>query len=359
MNQMIARILFGSSLILGSMLYSQAGIVFNLIDGGGAGAGTQAQLGFQRAADFWSRTLADNISVNINVSMANLSPGILGGTSSNFGSVSYSGYRNSVLGRRVSANDFTFANNLPSGPSFSVYINRTSDNPNGSLSATPYVDNDGGANNTTVTMTFANAKALGLLDPKNSSLDARIQFSTNYAYDYDPSDGITSGKLDFVAIATHEIGHALGFISGVDDLDYSGSASHPANYYDSVTPLDFMRFSTASRAAGANIDWTADNRTKYFSIDGGKTVSQDNAWSLGVHFGDGRQASHWKDNLNRGLMDPTLGSGEKGVVTTLDLRAFDLLGYTLSSDVPEPTSAAIFLSSLLAFQAIRARKRRE
>ena len=35
--------------------------------------------------------------------------------------------------------------------------------------------------------------------------------------------------------------------------------------------------------------------------------------------GEGRQASHWKDFLGLGIMDPTFGYGELGVVTNLDV----------------------------------------
>ncbi|MBK7264236.1 MAG: hypothetical protein IPI03_21390 [Rubrivivax sp.] len=48
--------------------------------------------------------------------------------------------------------------------------------------------------------------------------DAFVQFNSNYAFDHDRSNGIGSGQFDFVGIAAHEIGHALGFVSGVDVL---------------------------------------------------------------------------------------------------------------------------------------------
>ncbi|MFY9574879.1 MAG: pre-peptidase C-terminal domain-containing protein, partial [Blastocatellia bacterium] len=47
--------------------------------------------------------------------------------------------------------------------------------------------------------------------------------------------------------------------------------------------------------------------------------------------GDGRQASHWKDDdlLGRhlGIMDPTIGRGLRFTITDNDLLAFDLFGY--------------------------------
>ena len=99
------------------------------------------------------------------------------------------------------------------------------------------------------------------------------------------------------------------------------------------------------------------NRHEYFSVDGGKTVAVDNAWSLGRNFGDGRQASHWKDSLGRGIMDPTFASGELGIVTNLDLRAFEVMGFN-STTVPEPTSMAIFFTGIATLGLAR-RKRPE
>ena len=166
-------------------------------------------------------------------------------------------------------------------------------------------------------------------------------------------------------MAIHEIGHALGFVSGVDILDIN---SPPANVngpfaddlFNSVSPLDFTRFSTASQTAGADLDWTADSRAKYFSLDGGATSVLDNAWSLGKNFGDGQQASHWKDNGGIGIMDPTFASGELGVVSSLDLRALDAIGFNLSSvtAVPEPASVGLLALGSLTLGFMHRRKRR-
>ena len=48
--------------------------------------------------------------------------------------------------------------------------------------------------------------------------------------------------------------------------------------------------------------------------------------------GDGQQASHWKDNLGIGLMDPTAGSGEYADITDLDVMAFDVIGWDVAMD---------------------------
>src|SRR5262249_26172948 len=51
-------------------------------------------------------------------------------------------------------------------------------------------------------------------------------------------------------------------------------------------------------------------------------------FSTGQTHGDGRQASHWKDNLALGIMDPTAAPGEQMLITNLDRQAMDVIGWT-------------------------------
>ena len=72
------------------------------------------------------------------------------------------------------------------------------------------------------------------------------------------------------------------------------------------------------------------------------------AFSTGVATGDGRQASHWKDNGLTGVligsMDPTIAPQQVFQPSGPDLRAFDLIGWDIVS-VPVPEPAAVLLLS--------------
>ena len=173
----------------------------------------------------------------------------------------------------------------------------------------------------------------GCIPADAAGLDGTITFSSQISFDYDRSNGITAGQIDFVGLAAHELGHLLGFRSGIGDLGRNGTAPGlNDNQLIFVNPLDLFRFSTRSIGPGGGIgviDWTADNTAKYFSVDGGAT--QIATFSNGCDFGDGYEAHHWKNNLGLGIMNPTVHSGDLLTISDTDLRAFDVLGYDLNS----------------------------
>jgi hypothetical protein len=105
---------------------------------------------------------------------------------------------------------------------------------------------------------------------------------------------------------------------------------------------DLFRYSAKSKAQGVN-DWAiggslANGDAPFFSIDGGDSIYDNDAYfSTGRNFGDGRQASHWKDNIpgqpQLGIMDPTVAFGQQSVVDSLDLAAMDAMGWNVAYDV--------------------------
>jgi hypothetical protein len=306
---------------------------------------------FATAGAIWSSFFTDEITVNLAVGTAALSPGVLASAGSTRVGVSYGDFLSQLSADATSAADGQAVGSLIPGTSFDMLLNRTSNNPNGAGSAVAYVDNDGDANNSQVRLTTANAKALGFNVAAAS--DAQITFSNQFDWDYDTSDGVTAGFFDFVGIATHEIGHALGFVSGVDVLDTNSTGSFFGdNQFTFVSSLDLFRYSTASAAAGV-IDWTAGTTDKYFSLDRG--VSSIASLSTGRVWGDGQQASHWKDNLGIGIMDPTAARGELLAVTANDLLAFDVIGWNVAA-IPEPSTYAMMAMGLLGVGAAARRR---
>jgi hypothetical protein len=313
------------------------------------GTDQQAYDGFVAAGALWSNIFTDNVTVNLSIGFRSLDPGVLAEAGSVADFYSYTDVRNALFNDRTSADDVSAVDNLQASP-FSMLINLTENNPNGSGSITPYLDNDGDDNNQFINMSRANAKALGLVAGDAPEEDAMITFSSNFAFDFDRSDGISARTFDFIGIAAHEIGHALGFLSGVDVLDYFSQSENGGPYQDNdftfVTPLDLFRYSTASQAQGPGvIDWTADLRDKYFSLDGGTTpigiMNPLQGFSTGTFYGDGNQASHWKDDLGRGIMDPTFDYEELGLITELDRRGFDAIGWNRRDAAPIPTPALL------------------
>ena len=297
---------------------------FNLTSTGNA----QADAGFAMAASRWSALFTDDITININAGYVSLGSGILGSAGSSQQTYSYTNVRNALNGDQSSADDATAVANLSGGSSVSYFTNYTSNNPNGSGSFSAYQ-----TSTSSVRMTRANAKALGLLNAHSTVQDASINFSSNFTWDFDPTDGITAGAYDFVGVATHELGHAMGFISGVDGLDGSGGNDDDTDFR--LRTLDLFRYSNVG--GGNNRAFLAGGIDAFFSFDNGGTMGAQ--FSEGVSQGDGRQASHWKDNLGLGIMDPTGGQGELLSISANDLQAFDVIGYDA---VPEPGTMILF-----------------
>jgi hypothetical protein len=331
-------------------------LTINLTDTGNA----EANAGFRAAANFWERTFTDNVTLNIVSSFSALGSNILGQAGSTMFYTDFSNAKNALRQDATSANDALFVNGLASGSTYSKLMNGTIESGGATHLQTGVVN---------VGLTEANAKALGLLAPTyNTYSDAQITFSNQFAFDFNASNGIDTGKVDFVAVATHEIGHALGFTSGVDVLDYNVSRFTTPRFHDNQfdvygTLLDFTRCSSAASSAGANMDFRIGGDAKSFSIggcSGAATVAD--AWSTGQYFGDGRQASHWKDDAGLGIMDPTIAYGERGTVSQLDIKALDVIGWNVSnvSAVPEPESYAMLLAGLgLLGAVVKRRKARQ
>jgi len=156
---------------------------------------------------------------------------------------------------------------------------------------------------------------------------------------------VGAGLEDFVGVAIHEIGHALGFVSGVDTVDFSIVDMSDLDGFAVYSTLDLFRYT-----ADGVLDLAAVSDS-YFSLDGGFTDL--GLFSTGSENGDGAQASHWKDGMGLGIMDPSANpAGQINTVSGLDLIAFDAIGWNL---IPEPSTA---LMGIFAAMLACVRRRR-
>jgi hypothetical protein len=285
---------------------------------------------------------------------------------------SYSTVAGALGGDATSADDFTAVSSLQPGPALYMITNDTTTAPTlRSFVSAP------STYNTTLRLPRAQQKALGLLAPTDGGLGADGTIILNADFlpmmDFDPVGGITSGMFDMTAILMHEMAHGMGFISGVDHIDYASSdgAGHdgdgfPEDYSDDTifTVLDLYRYSDESvdfitqPAAGKVLDWAAGSSSifdnPYFSIDAGGTELAD--FSTGIEFGDGFQAQHWKElPVSLGLLDPDIDPAELGVLKPLDIMALDVVGWTL---IPEPSSVILACMGLVAVAAVGWRRHR-
>ena len=194
-------------------------------------------------------------------------------------------------------------------------------------------------------LTNANAKSLDLLDDDRDKLDGYIVVNdltgnSTVGWDFDAlrSDDIQGNEIDFVSVAMHEVGHILGFNSGIDDNEWLEVLAESQEEEEELkgkdfkfaTPLDLYRYSESSTEIGT-IDLSTGGNP-FFSIDGGSTVLGYFANGEYTNFGgDGYQASHWQQNSSQGIMNPILPVGERRNITDLDLTAMDVIGWDINT----------------------------
>ncbi|MEL6606085.1 MAG: NF038122 family metalloprotease [Cyanobacteria bacterium J06614_10] len=341
----------------------------------GRGVPQELQTAAQEAADLWSPLLKDDISVKLKVDYSDLSDAgsVLGGVQPAKVKVKYEDYVDALFEDVVSTNDIRGISSMPlsadgrevlyeyqqgdfdrgeaklESKEFGFLMDgqfANGSNGKGNRGSRPdFLDNNGNDNNKHIQLTRANAKALSLLKSNESALDALITINSNVNWDFNRSDGIERDRFDLVTVMQHEIGHALGIVSGVDTLDFLATTSGPVDIEDIekekfsyLTPIDFYRYSDESKALGV-MDITIGGSQKYFSLDGGQTPVTDEFGRV-ANFstgstesqGDGYQGSHWKAADNPlGVMNPILQSGQSIDISQLDLTLLDTIGWDLEN----------------------------
>jgi hypothetical protein len=322
-----------------------AGLTIEIKRGPNLAKNAAASAAFRKGADFLESLFSDPITVVVDAEIQPMGAQVIGQTTSvqfHYARNEYDGIRD-LLVRDASGAEKQLVSRLPKDSQLKVVLPRST----GASSFTR-----GG-----LTATRANLLAVGMSPSKlqggaNSRYspgvkrDMSITFSSDFNFDYDRSNGISPGAMDFTGIVIHELGHGLGFLSEVDTADFLMDLPGLGREIFPAIP-DLFRL----RPGAGKVDFTnsprilapGDQEPRQVFYDGGfydpakaglKITGQtrgDIPMATGASFGDGDQASHWKDNDSTGVLigifDPSTSPGVALKWTQQDTRALGLIGW--------------------------------
>jgi len=168
----------------------------------------------------------------------------------------------------------------------------------------------------TVAVAAGEAKALGALPAYGTEVDAAVGFAldpTGRMFTYNPNNRGILGQVDFIAVAEHELSHALGRVN-----------------LGAATSLDLFRYSAPGVLA-------APGATSYFSVNGGVT-NLDNFATSGDY-------ADWAASAGYDANDALLNTGYESLFTQADVTEMAALGFAINPNAPSsaatiPASAA-------------------
>ena len=209
----------------------------------------EQRIGFEMAAAIWSTFLLDDVTINLRIGA---NDGLnnnqaVGGAVPIFHEQHYGVYQEYVEQDATSAEDTEASASLQDGNTVDLLI-----------------DGEIIDGNSTIMLTSAQAKALGMSDPLQldhggvwdqdlvdpNALDGYIVVNNSYAWNYDFTRQTEAppNTLDFLTMALHEIGHNLGFVSGLDGLLETFELHSGETQAAGFTALDMFRHTIDSQA---------------------------------------------------------------------------------------------------------------
>ncbi len=296
-------------------------------------------LGFEIAGDIWSQYLHDtykgeDLQINIHVEIGDdiLPEKVVGGAFPTIKTgIHYQDIYDAVVNDATTANDQIVADNLLDQKKIDLLVGEN------------IVDKNFKMHSTT-----ANLKALGLVAGDEQALDGFIVMNSltnvdgvDWSYSY--LEGPKAEELDFLSVAIHELGHSIGFISGIDFQGWSeDSVNYDGKAITHMTSMDLFRYSLDS--INVNINDLTFGEAAYFTIDG--TLDESLAFSTGADY----QGSHWINSNTvtngLGIMNPTIGLGERWHISGNDLKVMDSVGWDVDYTAEVDLEALFYQAQL-------------
>lgn len=254
----------------------------------------QVETAFEMAAQTIQNLYSNSITVNITV--------YWGATGPFSGGISLGESQTQLLGNP----DFAYPDLTNA-----LRAARLTDADSNSVASLPPSDPTGGSQWVVPT---AEAKALGVLgiSPNDPGLDGDIGFASDVSYTFDSNNRAVAGEFDFIGVAEHEITEVLGRSYGLN--------SNVPGY----VPYDLFRF-TGSGTRSLNVN----DSGVYFSVNDGVTVLK------AFNPNNGGDVQDWQTSNPPDSLDASISTGQKGILSSADLIALDILGYNLNFPPPQ------------------------
>jgi hypothetical protein len=284
---------------------------FNTNFGANAAA---AQAAWLAAANILGSSISDNIHINVIVD-AVAGTSVLGQSSTPLISTSFLNLYNHLVSDATSADDLTATG------------------AGGSLNGG--TDPIGGSSNWWVSRVQAKALSIIADDLVN---DGTVTFGAGFSYTF--SGAIAPGTYDFQGVVLHELTELMGRI-GIS----GGTVGASPNSY---TVVDAYSYS----APGVRV--TGNGGPTSFSINAGSTLLK----SFNNASGNGGDSRDWASGTNDSF-NAFNSIGVANGLSAVDLRMLDVIGFDLTTPVPEPGSVSLLLSGMGGIFYFRRRKQRQ